>query len=172
RHDRGFGLLEYLIALAVISPLAYAGTLTASSIVRGTQRSTDQMVALRQVQNMGYWMSRDLLTAQNMLPGDDSETPQLDLVAFVWTDWENAETHHVHYYYEDMGDNLNRVKRHVVVVNDAQVTISDRTTSVAENILDPVSLTQSGNLWKLVVQARSRNRMETREYNVLPRPNA
>jgi hypothetical protein len=45
--------------------------MTTATIVKITPLSNNQMIALRQVQNAGYWITRDVQTAQNV----DSPAP-------------------------------------------------------------------------------------------------
>lgn len=172
RDRRGFTLLEFLVASAIMAVVAYGASMAVSRTVGGTRRANDEMTALRQVQNMGFWMSRDLITAQSILPGDAVETPQPDILTLVWTDWEMATTQYVYYYTETMSGGLKRIKRHSVVKNDAQVVVSDSTTLVAESILPPTAISQTGDMWTLVIEARVRLETQTRTYKVLPRPNA
>lgn len=173
RHRRdGFTLLETVIALSLLSLVAYGGTMTVSTVVRGTQRSSDEMTALRQVQNVGYWISRDFMNAQTIAPGDDPGTPQVEFVSLFWTDWETAETYNIYYYSQDASGGLLRVMRHVRVLDSNMNVLSDTTQSVGENMVGAPTISQGLSVWRVVIQARSGQQTETREYDILPRPDA
>lgn len=172
RNRPGFTLLELLVAGAIMSVVAYGASMTVSSTFTSTRQANDQMAALLQVQNTGYWLSRDIIAAQSILPGDAEETPQSEILTLVWTNWEDATSQFVFYYVEDMQDGLKRITRHNIVKNGAQVVVAETTTLVAENIMPPTTLSQIGETWRVVVQARVRKVIQTREYNVFPRPNA
>ncbi len=172
RKRPGFTLLELLVAGAIMSVVAYGASMTVSSTFTSTRQANDNMTALLQVQDTGYWLSRDLITAQSILPGDDAETPQSEILTLVWTNWEDATTQFVYYYTENMQDDLKRIKRRIIVEDDSQVVVSDTTTLVAENIMPPMTISQIGNMWRVVIQARVRLETQTKEYNIFPRPNA
>ncbi|GEM_PF-4416678 len=172
KGESGFTLIEFVVAMAIVSILTYAGAMTISRVVQGTHQANDDMTALRQVQNIGYWLTRDLSTSQNISPGDDPETPQLEFVSLVWTDWENARTYNVSYYYENMANGLKRVKRQNIARDSSYTIVSSSTQYLAEGIVSPVALSQTGDIWNVLIEARSRKQTEIREYQVLPRPNA
>ncbi len=172
RKRPGFTLLELLVGGAIMSVVAYGASMTVSSTFTSTRQANDKMTALLQVQNTGYWLSRDLIEAQNILPGDATETPQSEILTLVWTNWEDATTQFVYYYTEEMQDGLKRLRRHNIVKNESQVVVSDATILVAENILPPTTISQIGDMWRVVIQARVRLETQTKEYNIFPRPNA
>ncbi len=66
KSERGFSLLELLIALGIISIIGGAMAMTTATIVRLTPQSNDQVIALRQAQNAGYWITRDVQAAQTV----------------------------------------------------------------------------------------------------------
>ncbi|MBI2858171.1 MAG: prepilin-type N-terminal cleavage/methylation domain-containing protein [Chloroflexi bacterium] len=172
KKERGFTLIEFLVAMAISSILTYAGTMTVSRIVSGMRQSNSQMVALRQVQNVGFWLGRDLAMSQNVFSGDDVETPNLEFVTVMWTDWESSLNNYVYYYYEDMAGGLKRIKRQKLVKDSSSQVLSSATQTLAEGVVSPVTLAQTGRTWNITVQSRSGRQTEQRNYQVLPRPNA
>lgn len=58
--------MEMLIVLGIMGAIGGVMALTTATIVRITPQSNDQMIALRQVQNAGYWISRDVQMAQTI----------------------------------------------------------------------------------------------------------
>jgi prepilin-type N-terminal cleavage/methylation domain-containing protein len=68
RSERGFSLLELLIALGIMSVVGGSIAITTASITRVTPEITNETVALYQAQNAGYWITRDVQTAQIVDP--------------------------------------------------------------------------------------------------------
>ena len=66
RSDKGFSLIEILIVLGIMSTVGGAMVITTATITRITPQSTNQIVALYQAQNAGYWITRDVQTAQTI----------------------------------------------------------------------------------------------------------
>jgi prepilin-type N-terminal cleavage/methylation domain-containing protein len=74
RDQKGFTLLEIVIAVAIAGLVVAAA---AGAIVQLVQSSdtTAHMLAVRQVQQAGYWVSTDALQAQNITTGPNNGFP-------------------------------------------------------------------------------------------------
>jgi hypothetical protein len=70
-----FGIISGVVAFAVIQTL----NVNASS--------TNREVAIRQVQNAGYWVSRDAQQAQVVLYDAEDPADVDELLILSWTDW-------------------------------------------------------------------------------------
>jgi prepilin-type N-terminal cleavage/methylation domain-containing protein len=75
KGQRGFTMLELLIALAITALITTSITMAISQTFTGTTRSSNHMVAVRQVQETGYWVSYYAFSAQNMTITGDSGFP-------------------------------------------------------------------------------------------------
>ena len=84
RSEKGFTLIELLIALPIIAIVVAAATGTLIQVIQSTSTSA-HMVALRQVQTAGYWVSKDGLQTQN-ITGNLTTSSALHL---NWIDWED-----------------------------------------------------------------------------------
>jgi prepilin-type N-terminal cleavage/methylation domain-containing protein len=66
----GFTLVELLVAIAISSLITSGLTLTIFQVFSGNARNSSEMTVVRQVQNAGHFISRDVLMAQVMTPAE------------------------------------------------------------------------------------------------------
>ena len=168
--ERGFTLIELLVVTAIVAIIAGAVSMSIFQIVRVSERSNNHMTAVRQVQNAGYWITNGVMMAQNIVPGDDPDTPELEFVRLEWTNWENGELHSIIFIFYDIGDGQKELKQRHLIQDSDGVEIGNEMTFVARYI-DSASLVQQGGTWKLSVQASSGTETKAREYEVNPRIN-
>jgi len=76
--QRGFTLVEVLVAIAILGAISGALSTAIVAIVKTSDVSKDWAVVLRQVQNAGYWISRDVLMAQDVSPGAGGALVRVD----------------------------------------------------------------------------------------------
>jgi len=76
RNDKGFTLVEVLAVVAILGAIMGVMSMSVISIMRIAPANNDRAVALRQVQNAGYWITRDILTASDVNVDSDPGTPQ------------------------------------------------------------------------------------------------
>lgn len=162
RDQRGFTLIEILVALAIVALIAGAATVATFQVINGTKRSNDHMTAIQQVQNAGYWISHDTLMAQSVVTVDDPETPEHEFVTLHWADWEeDGEVHKIVYTFQDMADGLKKLKR-THWIND----VRSEQTLVAEYVDGSASFTEQDGVWKLTIKACLGTQTETGEYEI------
>ena len=88
QREKGFTLLEVAIGVAIMALVVVAVAMTATTILLNYGRVAEQNVALPQVQNVGFWISRDVQMASDITPGDPNGFP-LSLGIPVDTDENN-----------------------------------------------------------------------------------
>jgi prepilin-type N-terminal cleavage/methylation domain-containing protein len=119
--ERGFTLVELLIALAIMALVSGAMATATVQVFRCTERNNNRMTAVCQVQNAGYWISRDARRAQGLT--SDNLTPP-DFLALSWTDESTGDTYQVTYTLEDMSDGgLKKLLRSESVNGGANATV-------------------------------------------------
>ena len=103
RNEKGFMIIEMLIALVLISAVVGATVMTTTASITNYQQSTDQNIVLQQVQNAGYWISRDVQMASEVNPDAYDGFP---LILYIPVD--TYETNDLRVYYLFQGSKLKR----------------------------------------------------------------
>jgi prepilin-type N-terminal cleavage/methylation domain-containing protein len=171
RRARGFTLVELVVALAVGSIIALAVITSITQVLNGSARSSNHMSAIRQVQNAGYWVSRDAAMAHST----NVTTVSPDFLVFTWTGWDDRQNK-VRYVMEDAPGGLKNLRRIQQVVDNVTGNWRDIGSSLAGQYIVPESTSRSfapGNMTFTVtakVGSGARTSTETRTYEVKPRP--
>ena len=174
KGQKGFTLIELMIAIAIGGLIASSVTMTIFQIVDSSGRTSNHMTAIRQVQSAGYWVSRDAQMAQQA-PAIVEDSGELQSITLDWTDWD-GNVYQVIYTLEDMSVGSLKELQRVEDKDTGTGTITE-TTIVAEFIdPDPANTSCEYTNGKLTftvtvqVGAGSAAQIETRIYEVIPRP--
>jgi prepilin-type N-terminal cleavage/methylation domain-containing protein len=65
--EKGFTLLELLVALSIATFVTAAASMTIITMMRLSPQTNNWAIALHQVQNAGYWISRDVQMSQGTI---------------------------------------------------------------------------------------------------------
>ena len=109
--QKAFTLVELVIALAITVLVSGASTVALSQVYGGTDRNNNQLTAVRQIESAAFWISRDVQRAQ--VVSTENLTPS-DLLSLSWTEWDDDgnPTHYtVRYSFDNITDNIGRLKR-------------------------------------------------------------
>lgn len=68
RKQKGYGLLEMVIALALVGILGTGITTFTVQTITETERSSSHMQEIQQLETVGFWVSRDVQMAQTVTP--------------------------------------------------------------------------------------------------------
>jgi prepilin-type N-terminal cleavage/methylation domain-containing protein len=179
KSQKGFTLIELILVIAIGSIIGGSVTVTMFQVFTGSARTNNHMIAVRQVQNAGYWVSYDVKMAQSApIIGDDLGTPAVEeFLTVTWSEWGGGGTHQVVYTLEDMpsGGGLKQlVRNHSVngttdtgiIAQFVDVTVKDgkaqtRCEPADGALVFTVTATVGGGLGK---------ETETRVYEIVPRP--
>jgi len=150
--QKGFTLIEVLIVVAIFAVVAVVTSAAIGQVVQ-SNRTSNHMVAVRQVQQAGYYVSKDGLQAQNI----SCNLTTSSSLHLNWTDGE-GQSYNITYTLEPMGT-LYRLYRNEVLLpidyltENTQCRWNATTTVLTLNITARVGL-----------------ETESRTYEIKPRP--
>ena len=105
--EKGFTLIELVVGIAIAAVIVGAASMTVVTMMRLTPQTNNWAIALRQVQNAGHWISRDVQMSQGNIDIDPDPATFLTL-----TQPKNpTDNKTIVYQFEDMGDGLQRLTR-------------------------------------------------------------
>ena len=169
RGERGYILIEMLAVTVLVTLIGGAAMASMFQMVRGSERSNEHITAVQEVQKAGYWISRDVHRAQQVISANITPPNTLSV---TWTDWGIGDKHQVVYSLENMpGSTLKKLRRSESINGEAP-----NNTFVAQYI-DPNSANTScefanGQLTFRVtakVSLGSMEKIETRIFEIRPR---
>lgn len=165
RNQRGFTLIEILVAIALVGLIAGGITAAIMQILTINTRASNHMIVVRQVQQAGKEVSKDALQSQNITCGGGSGFP----LTFNWTDWEDVENEVV-YTLQDMpsSSGLKMLARNHTINGTMEATA----LPVVAQYIDPdqTSCVWDGDVLSFTVTATVGDQSETRIYEIEPRP--
>jgi prepilin-type N-terminal cleavage/methylation domain-containing protein len=164
RFDQnGFTLIELVMAIGVTGILLASITAAVGQVFNTNTRNSEHMVAVRQVQNAGYWVSRDSQMARSITDTAHATSPKI--LIMDWVEWDGTAIN-VTYSLSGTTPNLklNRLyKENNVVISNTVVGQSISSSSDCHSIYTAGSLV-------FTMTATVGNENETRIYSVRPKP--
>jgi len=170
--QKGYTLVELLIAITIMAMVSAAAGAGIFQIIRNTERNSNHMVAVLQVQNAEQRISRDAQMAQCVTAGNLTLTLPNFLI-LSWIDESSSEEYQVTYTLEDMpGNTLKELRRNQSINGGDNTTSfvacqidSDPTKTRCELTSGILILTLTANMGDGATMES-----ETRTYRILPRP--
>jgi prepilin-type N-terminal cleavage/methylation domain-containing protein len=141
RSQYGFSMIELLAGMALSGILIGGIVMTIFQVNVGTEQNKNNMYALRQVQNTGYYISRDTLQAECISLGTNNGFP----IELSWNDPGTSENHSIKYEYDSYTRSLTRTN----LINSSTIKIADNidsTTSFTNNGTGYFVLTVTANM--------------------------
>lgn len=159
RGEKGFTLIEVIVSLAITSLIVMVLTMAIVTLVKNSPATTERSVTLRQVQNAGYVISRDVQMAENVTLDGESGFP---LTLDIPVDTDENNDYSVDYLFD--GNKLIRQ------VYDFSHTLIEETV-VAEYIdTDETSFSLlSSNTYQFTIKASKGEAVTERSYRVIQR---
>jgi len=165
KNQKGFTLIELIVVIAITGLIITAVTVTIFQLFSISARSDNHMLAVRQVQNAGYWISHDAQMAWSVEPADES-VDEPDGTRFpltlTWIDWDGTMNEIT---YALVGGELQR--SHSISGNTETSIVAqyiDSTQTICQFANGKLTLTVTATVggWQPA--------SETRTYEVIPRP--
>jgi prepilin-type N-terminal cleavage/methylation domain-containing protein len=166
KGQRGFSLIELLVAIPIAALISTAATGAIFQIFTGYRAGND-IVAFRQLQTVGDCLSNDALQAQDVadtwVQPDDRGFP----LTLTWTDWDN-DIHQVVYDLIDMpSGTLKQLQRQETVNGDTSSRIVGQ---YLDGSASQISYDASAVKVIFQVTATVGEQTASRVYEVKPRP--
>jgi prepilin-type N-terminal cleavage/methylation domain-containing protein len=160
RHNQtGFTLIELIVAIALTAAIASGITAAINQVFSINSRSSNHMLAVRQVQTAGYWVSHDSQMAQ-------STTLTSTQLVLRWTEWNNDNStveQTVTYTKEPVGTKYNLRRK---VGTGPDTIIAQNLSAVTWSWISDVSMNFTVTA---IVGNASTASSETRTYEISPR---
>ena len=155
-RQKGFTLVELLVALAVGS-LVIVGALGAIyQVVWGTSRTNSQVVALTDVHQAALQLKKDIVMAQTT---DLTDGVPRDSATLGWTDYTSF----------DPEENKDHTSAYNLLSDGVLQRTYDEATSIVGRNITSVNFTQNGRVINVVITATKGDftpRSETLEFSV------
>ncbi len=171
--EKGFTLIELLIAITIMVLASGAAGAAIFQILRNIERNNDRITVVRQLQNAGYWISRDTQMAQSVIT-DNLTLP--DFLVLNWTEQDDIDDpiyHSATYVLEDLADGIGKLKR----IHWSSAGTNEQTLIAEYIYYDPtdVNNTSTANyqapILTIQLTAVFEEAWETKEYKIEHRPN-
>ena len=107
KDQRGFTLVELLVAIAIVGIITLGITMTISQIYTINIGASNHMIAVRQVQQAGKEVSKDTLQAQSVNATGSQGFP----LTLTWDECGTNQTNTVVYELVDITDEVGKLQR-------------------------------------------------------------
>ena len=159
RREKGFTLIEVLVGLAIMSVIILAMGMTVTTIVTNSRGTTERSVVLREVQNAGYSISRDVQMADDVTLDGTSGFP---LILDIPVDTDENNNYSVNYLLD--GDQIIRQ-----VYDSSDILIRERAVAEYIDVGATTFAALSFNTYELTIKACNGEAVAERSYQIKQR---
>lgn len=165
KNEAGFLLINILVVLAISAVIVVGAGMTTVQLIKVTQSTEDHAILARQPQNLGYWLSQDLMMAMVVTTEDDIGTPETEFAIIMWKDWELGDMYEVRYSWANPEESQKQVIRTKTHRDIEGAVVSEVSTLVADNINAATLTLPLTNPKTLTVEALSGERSASVQYD-------
>lgn len=87
KNQKGFTLIELIVAIAITALIIGVIVMSIFQVFIVNALSSNHMLAVRQVQNAGYWINHDVQMAQSVATDDGATGFPFDV---IWEEWDGT----------------------------------------------------------------------------------
>ncbi len=189
KNQKGFTLIELIVAIAITALIIGVIAMSIFQVFTVNALSSNHMKAVRQVQTVGNWISRDTLMAQSVDPdpADDVATLGTEFLILSWVAWERVGQHQeqyidsykVCYTYDAVTEKLWRYQTITTKeykkegdLEDPQPDDQNLTTFIADYITSISIPAMVDDKLNVTITASVGDAEEERTYEITPRPSS
>lgn len=169
--EKGYTLIELVIGIGIMTLATGATAGGIYQSIMNTERNSNHMTAVLQVQNAGNKISQDVHRAQIITAVEELSDP--DFLFLSWIDAISGDKYEVTYTFQDMETGSLKKLMRTISTNDTD----NQTSLVARDIDCPGGMTTcnyTDGIFNLKISSRigtgPATSTETRIYRVFPRP--
>ena len=158
--ENGFTIIEVIVALAITGIIVPVMAMSTATLLSNNQGAVDHNIVLQQVQNVGYWISRDVQTAKTVTLTEPGGFP---LTLLIPDDANEGNDYSVEYLF-----NGSKLKR--------RVYDSSHTLTAEINVAEYIELSNTTfqqipetNSYEITVKASQGGVVVVRSYQVSQR---
>lgn len=170
--EKGYTLIELLIAMTIMVMATGAAAAAIFQIFGRTELNSNHMTVVRQVENAGYWISRDAQMARVVTTTDNLTPPAF--LSLSWTEWTDSGSqisHSANYTFEDLTDGVGKFKRiYASGGSSGQSVIAQYIYYNADDAANTSKVSYQNPVVTVKLTAIFGSIQETREYQVKRRP--
>jgi prepilin-type N-terminal cleavage/methylation domain-containing protein len=155
RNQKGFTLIEILVAVPLIGLIGVGAAITTSQVFSMNEMGMNKGIAIKQVENAVQYISRDAQQAQIIEVNGSN-------INLSWKDWTTNNSVVVSY-----ANNNNSIQRRETINTDQPVTLS------IANYITGLNFTSSNGVLNITITASVggfKPAIETRTFQIKPRP--
>jgi prepilin-type N-terminal cleavage/methylation domain-containing protein len=175
KNQKGFTLIEVLITVAIVAGIGVVTTAAIGQLVQ-SNRTSNHMAAVRQVQQAGYWVNRDGVQAENINTSNVTGNGGFPLtLSWNWTDLvEGGELHTVVYDLTNPSGELYQLERNATAGTNSTTTIVGQYIYFDAESPSSTECSWNATEWVLTlnITAKVGLQTESRTYEIKPRPSA
>lgn len=102
KYEKGFTIIELLVTISVAVAITGAAAMTIQTLMKVSPQTNNWAIALRQVQNAGYWISRDVQMSSGNITVGNKQPDFLTLEVPYEAAADNITTKTIAYKFETL----------------------------------------------------------------------